>query len=90
MKEYVNTPPKYTFAPAKLTLAELDASLVYTTDPAMVTKGSKAMPVQGGFILVRPDLEVYEALRAIVREVRSRFESVHIFCRRPCRCDARS
>eukprot|EP00752_Nemacystus_decipiens_P009421 g8424.t1 len=49
-------------------LLELDASLVYTTDPAMVTKGSKAMPVQGGFLLVRPDLEVYEALRAIVRE----------------------
>eukprot|EP00903_Cladosiphon_okamuranus_P006613 g6460.t1 len=49
-------------------LLELDASLVYTTDPAMVTPGSKAMPIQGGFLLVRPDLEVYEALRAIVRE----------------------
>lgn len=31
------------------------------------------MPVQGGFLLVRPDLEVYEALRAIVREVRETF-----------------
>lgn len=36
----------------------------------MATKGSKALPVQGGFLLVRPDLGVYDELRAIVREAR--------------------
>ncbi|CAM9651746.1 unnamed protein product [Hapterophycus canaliculatus] len=47
---------------------ESDASLLYTTDPAMATKGSLALPVQGGFLLVRPNLEVYDELRAIVRK----------------------
>ncbi|CAN0343740.1 unnamed protein product, partial [Ectocarpus sp. 4 AP-2014] len=51
---------------------ESNASLMYTTDPAMATKGSKALPVQGGFLLVRPDLGVYDELRAIVREARAR------------------
>lgn len=49
---------------------ESDASLVYTTDPVMGTELSKADPVQGGFLLVRPDLKVYEELRTIIREVR--------------------
>lgn len=35
----------------------------------MVTPQSKALPVQGGFLLVRPDLGVYDELRGIVRKV---------------------
>ncbi|CAM9922092.1 unnamed protein product [Ectocarpus fasciculatus] len=47
---------------------------MYTTDPAMATKGSKALPVQGGFLLVRPDLRVYDELRAIITYVQ------HVVC----------
>lgn len=48
---------------------ESDASLLYTTDPAMALEGQKVFPIQGGFLLVRPDLTVYENLQAIVRKV---------------------
>ncbi|CAN0347144.1 unnamed protein product [Ectocarpus sp. 12 AP-2014] len=57
-------------------LMESNASLVYTTDPAMATKGSKALPVQGGFLLVRPDLGVYDELRAI----QDPHDYVHVVC----------
>ncbi|CAN0342964.1 unnamed protein product, partial [Ectocarpus sp. 12 AP-2014] len=57
-------------------LMESKASLVYTTDPAMATKGSKALPVQGGFLLVRPDLGVYDELRAI----QDPHDYVHVVC----------
>ena len=36
----------------------------------MSLTGQKVLPVQGGFLLVRPDLAVYENLQAIVRKVR--------------------
>eukprot|EP00904_Undaria_pinnatifida_P012645 jgi/Undpi1/8510/HiC_scaffold_25.g10977.m1 len=49
-------------------LMESDASLLYTTDPAMALAGQKVFPIQGGFLLVRPDLTVYENLQAIVRK----------------------
>ncbi|CAN0560549.1 unnamed protein product, partial [Ectocarpus sp. 12 AP-2014] len=68
-----SSPPSRTATPP----TESKASLVYTTDPAMATKGSKALPVQGGFLLVRPDLGVYDELRAIVREARARCFACH-------------
>lgn len=37
----------------------------------MQVGGQKALPIQGGFLLVKPDLDVYERLRSIIREVRS-------------------
>ncbi|CAM9908916.1 unnamed protein product, partial [Discosporangium mesarthrocarpum] len=49
-------------------LIDMNASLVYTTDPAMNTRKSRAPPVQGGFLLTKPDLSVYEELVAIVRK----------------------
>lgn len=49
--------------------SELDASLSYTTDPAMATKGSRALPAQGGFLLVKPDMEIYDRLCDVIREV---------------------
>ncbi|CAM9690354.1 unnamed protein product [Pylaiella littoralis] len=49
-------------------LMESAESLLYTTDPAMATRRSKELPVQGGFLLVRPDLRVYDELRAIIRK----------------------
>ncbi|CAM9448997.1 unnamed protein product, partial [Ascophyllum nodosum] len=48
-------------------LMELNASLLYTTDPVMALKGQTIMPVQGGFLLVRPDLVVYQKLCDIIR-----------------------
>ncbi|CAM9482092.1 unnamed protein product [Pylaiella littoralis] len=49
-------------------LMESAESLLYTTDPAMNMPGSRELPVQGGFLLVRPDLRVYDELRAIIRK----------------------
>ncbi|CAN0345193.1 unnamed protein product, partial [Laminaria digitata] len=34
----------------------------------MALRGQQVLPVQGGFLLVRPDLAVYENLQAIVRK----------------------
>lgn len=42
---------------------------MYTTDPAMAMQGQKVMPIQGGFLLVKPDMVVYESLCDIVRKV---------------------
>ncbi|CAM9865662.1 unnamed protein product, partial [Phaeothamnion confervicola] len=49
-------------------LLDLEASLVYTTDPNMGSKGDAAPPVQGGFLVVKPDLDVFDQLLAVVYE----------------------
>lgn len=44
-------------------LLDAKESLLYTTDDNMGdVKKTPVMPVQGGFLLVRPDLEVFEDL----------------------------
>lgn len=53
----------------------------------MATKGQKSLPVQGGFLLVKPDMEVYERLRDVVREVRFG-ACVGVGFRRRCTCPA--
>ncbi|CAM9936653.1 unnamed protein product, partial [Sphacelaria rigidula] len=45
-----------------------EASLLYTTDPAMASKTQKAMPVQGGFLLVEPNMVVFDRLCDVVRK----------------------
>ncbi|CAM9568326.1 unnamed protein product [Sphacelaria rigidula] len=34
----------------------------------MATKGSRALPAQGGFLLVKPDMEIYDRLCDVIRE----------------------
>ena len=46
-------------------LLDLDHSLVFTTDPNMQGK-SKVPPVQGGFLLIRPSMQVYHDLVNVV------------------------
>lgn len=41
---------------------------IYTCDYGMMTPGSKACPVQGGFFVLRPDPQIYAALVDVVRE----------------------
>lgn len=42
---------------------QLNKSLVYTTDPNMAShKGADKMPVQGGFLIIRPSMEDYNAI----------------------------
>ena len=43
-------------------------SLLYTTDPNMMTPRSAAPPVQGGFLVVQPNMTVYNRLTDLVRE----------------------
>jgi hypothetical protein len=43
-------------------LFEMDKHLIYTCDYGMMTPGSKACPVQGGFLVVKPSMEEYHAL----------------------------
>ncbi len=52
---------------------DLDYSLVYTTDPNMATykKLTEQMPVQGGFLVLRPSLADYRAI--IATEMRTEF-----------------
>lgn len=52
-----------------LSPSEAEASLLYTTDPAMASKTQKAMPVQGGFLLVEPNMVVFDRLCDVVRKV---------------------
>lgn len=42
---------------------------MYTTDPAMAMNGQDVMPIQGGFLLVKPDMAVFKRLCDIVRKV---------------------
>jgi hypothetical protein len=46
----------------------LDKDLLYTCDYGMMTKGSAACPVQGGFLVVRPSLKLFTELIDIVLE----------------------
>lgn len=43
-------------------------NLLYTLDYAMVAPIKKTKPVQGGFLILRPNLTIYESLRQIVLE----------------------
>eukprot|EP00924_Labyrinthula_sp_SR-Ha-C_P013974 augustus_masked-scaffold_5-processed-gene-19.61-mRNA-1 protein AED:0.19 eAED:0.19 QI:0/0/0/0.75/1/1/4/0/587 len=43
-------------------------ALGYTNDYAMDGSGSSAPPVQGGFLLIKPDEQIYQDLAALVRE----------------------
>ena len=45
-----------------------NVSLLYTLDYAVVSPARKIKPIQGGFLLIRPDMEVYEELRSIMKE----------------------
>lgn len=49
-------------------LFEMDKDLIYTCDYGMMTKGSAACPVQGGFIVVKPSLAVFGELVDTVLE----------------------
>lgn len=42
---------------------------MYTTDPAMAIKGDNIMPWQGGFLVIKPDLDVYRQLQGVIRKV---------------------
>jgi hypothetical protein len=50
------------------TTAYRDIGLLYTVDYAMVNPGRAVKPFQGGVLVLRPDRNVYEELRNIVRE----------------------
>jgi hypothetical protein len=44
-------------------LLSLNKSLIYTTDPNMASyKGDDQLPVQGGFLIIKPSLEDYRRL----------------------------
>ncbi|KAL7574213.1 hypothetical protein ACA910_012470 [Epithemia clementina (nom. ined.)] len=43
-------------------------SLLYTLDYAMVSPSRKIKPMQGGFLLIRPNLNVYEEMRSILKK----------------------
>jgi len=43
-------------------------SLIFTYDYGINTKGSKAPPVQGGFLIIQPDPKIFEEFCAIVRK----------------------
>jgi hypothetical protein len=45
-----------------------DISMIYTIDYAMVNPKRKLKPVQGGFVVMRPNQTVYEEFRDIVRK----------------------
>jgi hypothetical protein len=45
-----------------------EINMIYTTDYAMVSPKRKIKPVQGGFLVMRPNQTVYEELRDIVRK----------------------
>jgi hypothetical protein len=45
-----------------------EISIIYTIDYAMVSPGRKLKPIQGGFLVLRPNQTVYEEFRAIVRK----------------------
>jgi hypothetical protein len=45
-----------------------DISMIYTIDYAMVSPSRKIKPVQGGFVVMRPNQTVYEEFRDIVRK----------------------
>ena len=48
----------------------MNQSLIYTTDPNMATfKGEKGLPVQGGFLVLRPSLADYQNIIHIVMTV---------------------
>lgn len=40
----------------------------YTVDYNMVYPGTKYKPVQGGFLVTRPDMDVYERFKSVVKE----------------------
>eukprot|EP01034_Spumella_vulgaris_P030922 gene30922-38215_t len=53
--------------PIKLSLYSRDFCLIFTTDPNMVSyKGADKMPVQGGFLVIRPSEQDYSNLINIV------------------------
>jgi hypothetical protein len=45
-----------------------DISIIYTIDYAMVNPSRKIKPIQGGFLVLRPNQTVYEEFRDIVRK----------------------
>lgn len=45
-----------------------EVSVLYTVDYAMVGPERETKPTQGGFLVMRPDLSVYEELRKIILE----------------------
>lgn len=45
-----------------------EISLIYTTDFNMVAPKRKDKPIQGGFFMVRPSLEIYNDFLSVVRE----------------------
>jgi hypothetical protein len=45
-----------------------DISIIYTIDYAMVNPARKIKPIQGGFLVLRPNQTVYEEFRDIVRK----------------------
>lgn len=45
-----------------------DKDLIYTCDYGMMTKGSKACPVQGGFFVLRPNQEDFDGLVAVMKK----------------------
>lgn len=52
-----------------------------------MSNGDKVLPTQGGFILVKPDMEVYEKLCDVVRKVRAVCVCVCVCVSGCCRSD---
>jgi hypothetical protein len=49
-------------------LYDMEQDLIYTCDYGMMTKGSKACPVQGGFIVLKPSMDLFQQLVDVVLE----------------------
>jgi len=49
-------------------LFDEERQFLYTTDPNMMTGGSAAPPVQGGFLVIKPNMTTYQRLVGLVRE----------------------